>query len=78
MFSRPVFPAKLEEKLKATASMAKKEAKVVITGSGYGSMKDHSRLEGHLKYETTESLKKWEKFFETGSSSRAGSGRDPG
>ena len=32
--------------------MAKKEAKVVITGSGYGSMKDHSRLEGHLKYET--------------------------
>lgn len=29
-------------------------------------MKDHSRLEGHLKYETTESLKKWEKFFETG------------
>ena len=59
-------PGKLEEKLKATASMAKKEAKVVITGSGYGSMKDHSRLEGHLKYETTESLKKWEKFFETG------------
>lgn len=58
-------PGKLEEKLKATASMAKKEAKVVITGSGYGSMKDHSRLEGHLKYETTESLKKWEKFFET-------------
>ena len=46
--------------------MAKKEAKVVITGSGYGAMKDHSRLEGHLKYELTDSLKKWQVFFKTG------------
>ena len=59
-------PANLEEKLKATASMAKKEAKVIITGSGYGAMKDHSRLEGHLKYELTDSLKKWPIFLETG------------
>ncbi len=59
-------PANLEEKLKATASMAKKEAKVVITGSGYGAMKDHNRLEGHLKYELTDSLKKWQAFFKTG------------
>lgn len=57
----------LEATLKQTASVAKKKAKVVMTGSGYGALADHSRLEGHLEYRAeTEALQKWQNFFASG------------
>lgn len=57
----------LEKELKSTEKLAKTEGELILTGSGYGSLKSHSFGSGHLKFTMEkESLKKWNDFFETG------------
>lgn len=64
---RDDLPAKLEQKLKDTKKMAKKQAELVIAGSGYGAMAKRNRSTKHLEFRMNgESLKLWQRFFETG------------
>ncbi len=57
----------MERKLQETAVMAKTKAKVVMTGSGYGALKEHGKWSEHLEFVmSSDSLKQWKHFFETG------------
>ena len=58
---------KLEEELKKTKKMALTEAELITPGSGYGAFRKEYERTGHLKFvKKTESMEKWEHFFETG------------
>ena len=58
---------KLEEELKKTKKMALTEAELVTPGSGYGAFRKDRARTGHLEFvKKTESMEKWEHFFETG------------
>ena len=58
---------KLEEELKKTKKMALTEAELITPGSGYGAFRKEYARTGHLKFvKKTESMEKWEHFFETG------------
>lgn len=60
-------PEQMEAVLKETVSMAKKPAKIVMAGSGYGALEKRGKWSEHLKYIFTEdSLKKWQEFFKSG------------
>ncbi len=57
----------LERKLKETSTMAKKKAKLVLNGSGYGALTKRGKWSEHLEFvASSDSLKKWQSFFETG------------
>lgn len=57
----------LERKLKETSTMAKKKAKLVLKGSGYGALTKRGKWSEHLEFTvSSDSLKKWQNFFETG------------
>lgn len=57
----------LEKKLKATRSLAKQKAELVMTGSGYGALAEHGRNTEHLEFVLEkDSLKEWKAFFENG------------
>ena len=56
---------KLEEELKKTKRMALTEAELITPGSGYGAFRKEYARTGHLKFvKKTESMEKWEHFFE--------------
>lgn len=66
-------PEQLEEKLKATKAMAKSRASLVMQGSGYGALAKRGKWSEHLEFLlspdsllSSDSLKKWKAFFETG------------
>ena len=47
--------------------MALTEAELITPGSGYGAFRKEYARTGHLKFvKKTESMEKWEHFFETG------------
>lgn len=47
--------------------MALTEAELITPGSGYGAFRKEYERTGHLKFvKKTESMEKWEHFFETG------------
>lgn len=55
---------KMTDTLKATKTMAKQPAELVIAGSGYGAMAKRGPWTGHLEFRLeSESLKKWAEFF---------------
>lgn len=57
----------MEKKLRETREMAKKKAKLIMPGSGYGALAKRGNYTQHLEFSIkTESLKKWKYFFETG------------
>ncbi len=57
----------LEERLKETAAMAKKKARLLTPGSGYGALEKRGKWTEHLEFVLeSESLKKWQEFFKTG------------
>lgn len=57
----------LEEKLKATKSMAKKHAQLVLEGSGYGALVFHGKGTDHLEFTAQkDSLNLWKEFFAAG------------
>lgn len=58
---------KLEERLKETEGLARKQAKMVQAGSGYGTFAPKTKRTGHLEFVNhSEVLEKWRHFFETG------------
>lgn len=58
---------KLEKRLEETKGLAKKQAKLVQAGSGYGTFAPKTKRTGHLEFvNQSETLKKWKHFFETG------------
>ena len=58
---------KLKERLEETKGLAKKQAKLVQAGSGYGTFAPKTKRTGHLEFvNQSETLKKWKHFFETG------------
>ena len=58
---------KLEKRLEETKGLAKKQAKLVQAGSGYGTFAPKTKRTGHLEFVAqSETLKKWKHFFETG------------
>ena len=58
---------KLEKRLEETKGLAKKQAKLVQAGSGYGTFAPKTKRTGHLEFvDQSETLKKWKHFFETG------------
>lgn len=58
---------RLEKKLKQTEALAKQSAKPIYTGSAYGAMQEQKKLSKHLEFcGLTDSLRKWQSFFETG------------
>lgn len=60
-------PDRLEEKRIAAKAMAKREAKVVMKGSGYGALRSSVKGTEHLKFEIHEAgLLRWKNFLETG------------
>nr|WP_302592409.1 hypothetical protein [uncultured Marvinbryantia sp.] len=60
-------PESMEKKLRDTAAMAKSEADLVMTGSGYGALKKQGWWTEHLTFVMeSDSLKRWNAFFETG------------
>lgn len=57
----------MERKLRETSAMAKKKARLVMAGSGYGAFKKPGKWSEHLEFVlTSDSLKQWKNFFETG------------
>lgn len=57
----------MERKLKETKAMATGRAKLVMAGSGYGALAQQGRWSEHLEFTiSSDSLKKWKEFFETG------------
>lgn len=59
--------AYMERKLRETAAMAKTKARLVMPGSGYGAMEKRGKWSEHLEFVmTSDSLKQWNRFFETG------------
>lgn len=57
----------MEQKLKDTKAMATGRAKLVMAGSGYGALAQRGRWSEHLEFTiSSDSLKKWKEFFETG------------
>lgn len=60
-------PKQLEQKLKETKELAKTRASLLLAGSGYGALRKRGKLSEHLEFEiSSESLRKWQSFFETG------------
>ncbi|HIX28342.1 MAG TPA: DUF5107 domain-containing protein, partial [Candidatus Blautia stercoravium] len=60
-------PERMERMLHKTAVMAKSPAEIVMEGSGYGALTERGKLSAHLKFVlSSESLKLWKNFFETG------------
>lgn len=60
-------PERMEKLLKETKELAKKQAKLIFPGSGYGALAQRGSLSGHLAYElSSDSLKKWQRFFQEG------------
>ncbi len=58
---------RMEKKLKETGPMAKSRAKLVTAGSGYGALAKQGELSKHLEFSiSSNSLKKWKLFFDTG------------
>lgn len=58
---------KLKKRLEETKGLAKKQAKLVQAGSGYGTFAPKTKRTGHLEFvNQSETLKKWKHFFETG------------
>lgn len=58
---------RMEKCLKETAAMAKKKARLVMTGSGYGALAARGKLSEHLEFTvSTDSLQKWQTFFRQG------------
>lgn len=56
----------MEQKLTETKLMARKKARLISVGSGYGALKKQGKLTEHLEFAIKEeSLKKWKQFFET-------------
>lgn len=57
----------MEKKLRETSTMAKSKAKIVMLGSGYGALAEKGKWSKHLEFcISSDSLKKWKHFFETG------------
>lgn len=57
----------LDKKLKATKPMAKKQAKLVAAGSGYGALASHKKGTSYLEFTSeNNALKLWKEFFDTG------------
>lgn len=57
----------MESKLRETSAMAKTKARLVMAGSGYGAFKKPGKWSEHLEFVlTSDSLKQWKNFFETG------------
>lgn len=57
----------MEKILKKTSFMAKKRAKLVMAGSGYGALAERGRYSEHLEFVLeSDSLRKWKQFFDTG------------
>ena len=57
----------LEQKLKDTKSLAKKQGEILMTGSGYGALTGQKEGTKHLEFcLEKESLKKWKAFLGTG------------
>lgn len=57
----------MEGILKKTSFMAKKRAKLIMVGSGYGALTERRKYSEHLEFVLeSESLKKWKHFFDTG------------
>lgn len=60
-------PQGLEEKCKTSKGMAKREAELVLNGSGHGAMRPFVRGTEHLQFEITEpGLFRWKHFLKTG------------
>ena len=58
---------KLKKRLEETKGLAKKQAKLVQAGSGYGTFAPKTKRTSHLEFvNQSETLKKWKHFFETG------------
>lgn len=58
---------KLEKRLKETKGFAKKQAKLISAGSGFGTFAPKTKRTGHLEFvNQSETLEKWKHFFETG------------
>lgn len=58
---------KLKKRLEETKGLAKRQAKLVQAGSGYGTFAPKTKRTGHLEFvNQSETLKKWKHFFETG------------
>lgn len=56
----------MEKKLADTKAMALGRARLVLTGSGYGALKEHGKMTEHLEFAVKEeTLEKWKKFFDT-------------
>lgn len=57
----------MEETLRKTRDMAKSKARLVMPGSGYGALAEQGKWTKHLEFcISSDSLKKWKTFFETG------------
>lgn len=56
----------LEKKLARTKPMARRKARVILEGSGYGALAPQGKMTDHLEFSMKEdSLRAWRKFFET-------------
>ena len=61
------YTVRMEKILKETRAMAKSRAKLVWPGSGYGALKKPGKWSAHLEFVmTSDALKNWKNFFETG------------
>lgn len=70
--------ASMEEKLKETRPMAKRKAKLVNCGSGYGALVQRGKWSEHLEFlAVSDSLNIWKHFFETGVLHKPAAGNVP-
>lgn len=70
---------KLEERCKATKAMAKREAKLILKGSGFGALRPYIMGTEHLKFEIREpELLQWRSFMETGELGKKNAMEKPG
>lgn len=68
----------LDRKLQETKSMAKKRAELVLSGSGYGALKEEAKWTEHLEFKLgKEGLKKWQEFLKTSEFPIADPGKRP-
>ncbi len=71
-------PEYLENLVKETREMARKKARLVTAGSGYGALKERGKWSAHLEFVLeSDSLKKWKNFFETGTLHQPEAGERP-
>lgn len=60
-------PEHMETMLRDTKVLAKKKARLVMSGSGYGALVQRGKMSEHLEYVvSTDSLEKWQTFFRKG------------